>query len=163
MNLASVDLNLLVALGALVEDRGVSRAARRVRLSQPAMSHALSRLRALLDDSLVVRAAGGMQLTLRGEALRYPVKDALEKVKNLLASESFDLAVSTRVFRIFVADNAADLLLPSLWATLQREVPNVRIEIQPWHLSGVTAQHLARGVDAAIGCLPDSFPGFYRQ
>jgi DNA-binding transcriptional LysR family regulator len=163
MNLASIDLNLLVALEALVEERSVSRAARRVGLSQPAMSHALSRLRGLLDDTLLVRAAGGMQLTLRGEALRYPVKDALEKVKDLLLSESFDPAVSTRSFRIFVADNATDLLLPSLWAKLQREAPKVRIEIQPWRVSGVAAHELARSVDIAIGCMPESFPGFYQQ
>jgi DNA-binding transcriptional ArsR family regulator len=60
MNLASIDLNLLVALEALVEERSVGRAASRVGLSQPAMSHALGRLRALLDDTLLVRAAGGM-------------------------------------------------------------------------------------------------------
>jgi DNA-binding transcriptional LysR family regulator len=163
VNLASIDLNLLVALEALVEERSVSRAARRIGLSQPAMSHALGRLRGLLDDTLLVRAAGGMQLTLRGEALRYPVKDALEKVKDLLQCEGFDPAVSARTFRIFVADNAADLLLPSLWAKLQHQAPKVRIEIQPWRGSGVAAHDLARGVDVAIGCMPGSFPGFYRQ
>jgi DNA-binding transcriptional LysR family regulator len=112
---------------------------------------------------LLVRAAGGMQLTRRGEALRYPVKDALEKVKDLLQCESFDPAVSARTFRIFVADNAADLLLPSLWAKLQHQAPKVRIEIQPWRGSGVAAHDLARSVDVAIGCMPGSFPGFYRQ
>jgi DNA-binding transcriptional LysR family regulator len=102
-------------------------------------------------------------LTVRGEALRCPVKDALEKVKDLLLSECFDPAVSTRSFRIFVADNAADLMLPSLWAKLQREAPKVRIEIQPWRVSGVAPHDLGRSVDIAIGCMPEAFPGFYRQ
>jgi len=77
VNLASLDLNLLVALEALLEESSVGQTADKVSLSQPAMSHALKRLRVLLRDPLLVRAGARMQLTTRAETLRHPVQDAL--------------------------------------------------------------------------------------
>lgn len=163
MNLAGLDLNLLVALEALLQEESVGRAARHIGLSQPAMSHALSRLRTLLGDELMVRMGGRMQLTARAEALRYPVKDALERVRELLTSESFNPAESKRSFRIFIADNATDLFLPRLLAMIERTAPGVRIELHPWRGRGVDPAELSRSVDAAIACVPGAFPGFYRQ
>src|SRR5262245_44173228 len=127
MNLSALDLNLLVALEALLEEQSVSRAAHRVNLSQPAMSHALNRLRNLLGDALLVRAGARMQLTVRAEGLRYPVHGALERVRKLLTADVFDPATSQRTFRLFVADNAADLVLPPLWVRMQRLAPNIRV------------------------------------
>jgi DNA-binding transcriptional LysR family regulator len=163
MNVASLDLNLLVALQALLEEESVGRAARRVGLSQPAMSHALSRLRSLLGDSLLVRVGAGMQLTVRGEALRHPVRDALERVQELLAGDTFDPSVTQRTFRICVADNASDLLLPPLLTRLRQVAPNIHLEIQPWRGRATDPAELARAVDAVVACVPDSFAGFYRQ
>jgi DNA-binding transcriptional LysR family regulator len=162
MNLAALDLNLLVALEALVEEASVTRAARRVSLSQPAMSHALKRLRALLHDPLLVRGAGRMQLTRRAEALREPLRDALTRVRDLLAAERFDPATSERTFRLRVADNACDLLLPPLLARLAQAGPGIRIELRPL-LAGDDAFATAQEVDVAVACVPAAFPGFYRQ
>src|ERR1700756_5050152 len=89
MNLRALDLNLLVALESLLEEASVGRAADRVALSQPAMSHALKRLRLLLGDPLLVRVGPRMQLTTRGEALRDPVKDVLSRVRDLLVMGAF--------------------------------------------------------------------------
>ena len=110
MNLRALDLNLLVALESLLEEASVGRAADRVALSQPAMSHALKRLRILLGDPLLVRVGSGMQLTARGQALRYPVKDVLSRVRDLLVMEQFDAARSTRTFHLFVSDYASDAI-----------------------------------------------------
>ena len=120
MNLAALDLNLLVALEALLEEASVGRAADRVSLSQPAMSHALKRLRTLLENPLLVRVGARMQLTARAEALRFPVRDALSQIRDLLIGEGFEPAHSTRTFQLFVADNASDLLLPPLLKRLQQ-------------------------------------------
>jgi DNA-binding transcriptional LysR family regulator len=158
-----MDLNLLVALQALLEEESVGGAARSVGLSQPAMSHALSRLRSLLGDSLLVRVGAGMQLTVRAEELRNPVRDVLERVQELLAGDTFDPAVTERTFRICVADNASDLLLPPLLTRLQQAAPKIRLEIQPWRERATDPAELARAVDAAVACFPDSFAGFYRQ
>ena len=163
MNLASLDLNLLVALEALLDEASVGRAAERVALSQPAMSHALKRLRALLGDALLVRVGARMQLTARGEALRAPVKDALSRVRELLQGERFDPGTSTKTFRLFASDYAADLLLPPLLKRLQKEAPKVSIQLQAGRSRSLDAVELAREVDAAIACVPKQFKGFYQQ
>jgi DNA-binding transcriptional LysR family regulator len=163
MNLAALDLNLLVALEALLEEASVGQAADRIALSQPAMSHALNRLRNLLQDPLLVRVGARMQLTARAEALRYPVQDALERVRTLLMRDGFEPASSTRVFRLSVADHAGALLLPALLKRLREEAPNVCIRVQPWHGHLQDPYELARLVDVAIACVPGKFKGFYQQ
>src|SRR5947207_8906372 len=82
MNLNSLDLNLLVALDALLREASVSRAAMRIGLSQPAASHALQRLRDLIGDPLLVRTGARMELTLRAQGLRGPLTQALEQVRS---------------------------------------------------------------------------------
>ena len=163
INLAALDLNLLVALEALLEEASVGRAADRVSLSQPAMSHALKRLRALLEDPLLVRVGTRMQLTARADVLRNPVQDALSRVRDLLIGEGFDPAHSTRTFQLFVADNAGDLLLPPLLKRLQQKAPNVSIRVQPWRANLPDPFELARLVDVAIACVPNKFKSFYQQ
>jgi DNA-binding transcriptional LysR family regulator len=163
MNVPSLDLNLLVALEALLEESSVGQAADKVLLSQPAMSHALKRLRVLLGDPLLVRAGARMQLTARAEALRHPVQDALTRVRNLLIGEGFEPARSTRTFRLFVADNASDLLLPLLLKRLEDEAPGVCIRVQPLVGNSWDPFDLARLVDVAIACVPSRFKGFYQQ
>jgi len=163
MNLRALDLNLLVALESLLEEASVGRAADRVALSQPAMSHALKRLRILLGDPLLVRVGAGMQLTARGQALRYPVKDALSRVRDLLVMEQFDAARSTRTFHLFVSDYASDLLFPLLRKQLQHEAPSISIRVQQGGAFRVDSFELARAVDVAITCVPSSFKGFYQQ
>ena len=83
MNLNSLDLNLLVALDALLREANVSRAAMRIGLSQPAASHALQRLRDLIGDPLLVRTGARMELTPRAQALRAPLAQALDQVRSL--------------------------------------------------------------------------------
>src|ERR1700694_5260302 len=83
MNLNSLDLNLLVALDALLREASVSHAAMRIGLSQPAASHALARLRDLIGDPLLVRSGARMELTPRAQALRGPLAQALDQVRRL--------------------------------------------------------------------------------
>jgi len=163
VNLAKLDLNLLVALESLLEEASVSRAADRVALSQPAMSHALKRLRTLLGDPLLVRVGAHMQLTARGETLRHPVRETLSQVRDLFSGESFDPKRSGRTFRLFVADHVGDLLLPLLLRRLETEAPNVRIRVQSSGGNMLDPLDLTRSVDTAIACVPNIFKGFYQQ
>src|SRR5207237_2808443 len=94
MNLNSLDLNLLVALDALLLEANVSRAARRIGLSQPAASHALQRLREVLGDPLLVRVGARMELTPRAQALRGPLAQALDQVRGLFIPDDFNAASS---------------------------------------------------------------------
>src|ERR1700712_3591136 len=113
MSLRSVDLNLLVALEALLTERHVTRAAERVGLSQPAMSNALGRLRGMFGDELLVRTATGMQATARAIELAEPVRQLLRQVERVLESDAgFDPARSERGFTIRMSDILAFLILP---------------------------------------------------
>jgi DNA-binding transcriptional LysR family regulator len=163
MNLAALDLNLLTALESLLEEVSVGRAADRVALSQPAMSHALKKLRTLFGDSLLVRVGPRMQLTARGKALRCPLKDALSRVRELLIDDKFDAVTSTRTFRLFVSDYAGDLLLPPLLNRLHHKAPSVRVRVQPGGGNALDPLELGRTVDVAITCVPNSFKGFYQK
>ena len=163
MNLSSLDLNLLVALDALLKEESVSRAGQRVGLSQPAMSHALNRLRGLLADPLLVRVGGRMELTLRAQSLRRPVEDALERIRDVFVGGSFDPATSTRTFRMFMADYASNLLLPSLLKRVQDIAPSVHIEVHSWKGAIVDSYDNGKTPDAVVACQTRDLPGFYRQ
>jgi DNA-binding transcriptional LysR family regulator len=163
MNAASLDLNLLVALDALLQEESVSRGGLKIGLSQPAMSHALSKLRGLFADPLLVRIGGRMQLTLRAQSTRRPVRDALERVYEVFISDSFVPASSTRTFRIFMSDYASNLLLPSLLKTVRRSAPGVRLEVHPWRGILADSHENERIPDAAVACQTHDLPGFYRQ
>jgi DNA-binding transcriptional LysR family regulator len=130
MNLRAIDLNLLVALNALLTDLHVTRAADRIGLSQPAMSNALSRLRHIFNDGLLVRTANGMQATPRALELAEPVKRVLRQLERILDSESsFDPATTTRSFSVRLSDLLSRLLLPAVCNTLKTTAPFVHLDV----------------------------------
>lgn len=151
VHLEGLDLNLLVALRALLAERHVTRAAARVGLSQPAMSHALGRLREVLGDPLLVRTPRGMQPTARAEAMKLPLERALEDLGRILSSPpAFEARSSTRTFRIATNDYAELVLLPRLLAKIWSEASGVDIRVT--HLDAGASDELAEGrVDIAIG------------
>jgi DNA-binding transcriptional LysR family regulator len=144
-------LNLLVALDALLAEHSVTRAARRLRLSQPAASHALARLRELLGDPLLVRSGSRMMLTPRAEALSPKVRAALDAVSLALESgQKFDPARETRPFKLAGADFAQVGILPGLAARLAKEAPLIDVLVHPTteDLHGL----VSRGeIDLALG------------
>jgi DNA-binding transcriptional LysR family regulator len=162
MNLSSLDLNLLVALDALLTEANVSRAALRIGLSQPATSHALQRLRTMLDDPLLVRAGARMELTPRAQSLRAPLAQTLDQVRELLTSDTFDAARSQRRFRLMMPDIIAELFLPLLATRVGEQAPGVRLEVVPWRGPATITAEFARSLDMIISCLGDAYPGFHR-
>ena len=162
MNLSSLDLNLLVALDALLLEANVSRAALRIGLSQPAGSHALQRLRLMLDDPLLVRVGARMELTPRAQSLRAPLAQTLEQVRELLTTQSFDAARSQRRFRLMMPDIIAELFLPLLATRVGEQAPGVRLEVVPWRSPATISNEFGRSLDLIISCLGDAYPGFHR-
>ncbi|XUM19683.1 LysR family transcriptional regulator [Bradyrhizobium oligotrophicum S58] len=162
MNLAALDLNLLVALDALLRESSVSRAALRIGLSQPATSHALQRLRDLLGDPLLVRTGARMELTPRALALQAPLAQALDQVRGLFTPDVFDAISSERQFRLMMPDLAVELLMPSLMAKVTRAAPNVRIDVVPWRGPAIFHAEFARTIDLVIS-IGNAFKGFHRQ
>lgn len=131
MNLATFDLNLLVVFDAVLRERSVTKAGERLGLSQPAMSHALNRLRWLMKDQLFVRTPEGMLPTPRAEALAHPVRQALSDLLRALAPESFDPATASRDFRLAVNNYAAVVLVGPITADCAAAAPNVRLSLRP--------------------------------
>ena len=152
MRLAGIDLNLLTSLEVLLDEANVTRAARRLGLSQPAVSHALRRLRELLGDPLLVRTRQGMTPTPRALELRPAVRAALDAAEQVLrSSPAFDPATATRAFTVSMADQASFLLLPRLAERLGREAPGVRLDVR-----AATADGVADTLDLAVGVFADA-------
>lgn len=124
-----MDLNLLIALDALLAEGSVTKAARKVGLSQPAMSHTLSRLRVMFDDPLLVRSGREMLPTPRAEALREPLKRWLAEAQRLIhQGDPFAPETTKRTFRLLSPDLIAPLLAPMM-GQLQQRAPQARLEV----------------------------------
>jgi LysR family nod box-dependent transcriptional activator len=128
MNLAKYDLNLLIALDVLLEERNVTKAARRLGLSQPAVSSALSRLREMFGDELMVRVGRGFELTSLGCELVEPLRRVLREVEGVLCTrDAFDPATERRMFRIVARDYITFLLLQPLVLRLAGAAPGITV------------------------------------
>src|ERR1700746_3985177 len=158
MDIRAVDLKLLKAFDALISERAVPRAAERIGLSQPAMSHALSRLRSLFADDLFVRTPRGMEPTARRGEIAPLVAAAIQHIETALnLGVGFDPAKSTGIFTAGMAEYAEVALVGRLAEAFTREAPRATLRLTP--LTGVdAAEQLDRGaIDVAIahlGTLP---------
>lgn len=134
IDLRSVDLNLLPSLVALLEEAQVTRAAERAYLSQPAMSRALSRLRDLFEDDLLVRMNRGYRLTPRAERLKSQLTEIVPQLEALF-SETFDPAKATLNFELLGSDYAVSLLGSATFRRLHERSPKSCLRFQSWHES----------------------------
>ena len=156
VNLSRIDLNLLVALDALLSERSVTRAATRVGLRQSTMSHNLARLRAVFGDELLTRGAEGMRPTPRALALVDPLRIVLAQITAVVSrNETFDPRTAERVFRIGMPDGAEVLLGPALLAYLCEAAPGIGIRLHAPDrlLDDLDADRLDLGV--VFGPLPE--------
>lgn len=163
MNLAGIDLNLLVVLDALLSEVHVGRAGARVGLSQPATSHALARLRSLFDDQMLVRSGTGMVLTPRALALRGPVAEFIGSARDVLRSERFDPLESRRHFRFMMPDLVFHLMMPPLLRRLQSEAPGIRVEGLTWRGPELLTGRTLGGLDFIVTSLARDITGFDRD
>lgn len=152
MNWRRIDLNLLVVFDAVMQERNATRAAEKLNMSQPAVSHALGRLRATLRDELFIRTPEGMVPTPQAERLAPSVRQALADLGTALeGAREFEPQEVEQTFRVAVNNYAALVMAPQLAATVAREAPSVTLDLRP---SGtmVVADRLDRGeLDLALG------------
>ncbi len=149
-----IDLNLLVVFDAVMQERNLTRAGHRLGLSQPATSHALARLRAMLRDDLFIRTPEGMQPTARAQHMAEPVRDALRVLRVTLEPETFNPAEATRVFTLAVNNYAARAVVPPLARLVAATAPGVRLQARPVGMINVFDQ-LDRDADLALTTLID--------
>lgn len=151
-NLSRLDLNVLVALDALLTERGVTRAAARLGLGQSAMSHNLARLRILFRDELLTRGSDGMRLTPRASALVQPVRTLLSQVEALVSRhEVFDPRTAKRTFRIALPDSTEVLLVPTLLSRLREQAPGIHLRLYNVDSSTLLEDLDADRFDVAVG------------
>jgi DNA-binding transcriptional LysR family regulator len=130
-NLRRIDLNLLVTLEALLTERNVTRAAKRVHLSQPSVSVQLRKLRQIFADPLLTPAPGGMLLTTRGQALLQPLRTALSDMRLVLEPRPrFDPVTAEITWQVAAADYAEYAILMPLLAHMRKAAPGVRIAVR---------------------------------
>jgi DNA-binding transcriptional LysR family regulator len=154
MDIRAVDLNLLKAFDALASERAVTRAASRIGLSQPAMSHALSRLRGLFGDDLFVRTPGGMEPTARAREIAPLVSSAIERIEAALnLGAGFDPATSLATFTAGMGEYAEVALVGRLAREFSRQAPTATLRLLALH-GGDAAEQLERGaIDVAVAHL----------
>jgi DNA-binding transcriptional LysR family regulator len=153
MNWGMFDLNLLIVFDAVMQERSVTRAGSRIGLSQPAMSHALNRLRHMLKDDLFVRTPQGMVPTPRAEILAQPLRNALSEMQLALEPAAFDPAASDRRFTLAVNNYTAVVLTPPLVAAVSAAAPAVYLDLRPSGTLDIV-DRLDRGdLDLALGSM----------
>lgn len=165
MDVRSIDLNLLVVFDAMAEHRSVTRAAEAVGLSQPAMSAAVARLRALFDDPLFVRSGPEMKPTARALELAAPVRRVMEAVRGeILQRSGFDPAATERVFTLITPDIGEINFVPRLLARFAEAAPSARLRTLA-KARPAAAEALESGAaDLAVGYFPDLHKtGFFQQ
>ena len=162
VDLRRIDLNLLVALEALLEEKNVTRAAQRLNMSQPAASRALGRLRALFSDALLVDGPGGYILSARAEEMRPQLATLLAGVGDMLKANAFDPATATGRIRLLMPDLQAAVLAPHLLARLTREAPLLDLHIAAPGTNGFEALEQG-GADAMVALIDDAPAGIQRR
>jgi DNA-binding transcriptional LysR family regulator len=158
VNLDRFDLNLLVAFEALMTEGQVTRAARRLHITQPALSSALARLRSAFNDQLFVKDGKSMRPTLRARELDAPIREALEKVRHAIGRPPFRPETAAVTVRIATSDDLELTLISKVLKQLRSSAPGINLAIR--RVSGVfelpQAELASGALDMAIGPFPQS-------
>src|ERR1700731_3012420 len=131
MNWNSFDLNLLVVFDAIMQAKTLTRAGQRLGMSQPAVSHALARLRHMLKDELFVRTPEGMSPTPRAQRIEGPLRAALQELRITLEDDEFDAAQASRNFAIVANNHGARAVIPALTRRVAKLAPAVVLDGRP--------------------------------
>ncbi|PSJ23083.1 LysR family transcriptional regulator [Halomonas sp. ND22Bw] len=162
--LSQIDTNLLVVFDLLYRHRNTQRVAEHLGLTQPAVSHALKRLRTLLDDELFERTSRGLMPTPYATQLQEPVEQGLAHLQEALTlSHDFDPAASQRTFHIAMSDIGEIYFLPRLMSRLAELAPGVSLESVRSDLRDMKQDMEEGRVDLAVGLIPQLDAGFYQQ
>jgi DNA-binding transcriptional LysR family regulator len=153
-NFRTLDLNLLRVFDEVMAERSLTRAARNLALTQPAVSNALRRLRETLGDELVQRSGQGMAPTPRALSIWPPVREALQQLQESLVPSTFESATATSTFVLAMADATAAELMPGLIDILEREARGVAMRVVPLTTRDPRRLLDEQTADLAVGYFP---------
>lgn len=164
VKLANIDLNLLVVFDLLYQEQNTQRVALRLGLTQPAVSHALKRLRLLLGDELFERTSQGLQPTPRASQLHPGIADALARVNDTLnLCDDFNPALSERTFNLNMTDIGEIVFLPRLLQYFSQAAPGISLHTARSHNNELKYEMEEGQIDLAVGLIPQLGAGFYQQ
>lgn len=164
VQLANIDLNLLVVFDLLYQEQNTQRVALRLGITQPAVSHALKRLRYLLDDELFERTSQGLQPTPRASQLHPGIADALARVSSTLnLQDVFNPELSERTFNLNMTDIGEIVFLPRLLQHFSQAAPGVSLNTVRSHNNDLKYEMEEGQIDLAVGLIPQLGAGFYQQ
>ncbi|MDM0014343.1 LysR family transcriptional regulator [Variovorax sp. J22P168] len=154
VNFRTLDLNLLRVFDEVMAERNLTRAARNLSITQPAVSNALRRLRDVVGDELVHRSGAGVEPTPRALALWPTVRDALRQLQHTLAPGEFDAGIADTTFLLAMADATAAELMPGLIGIVEREARAISLRVLPLTTRDPRRMLEQEEVDVAIGYFP---------
>ena len=165
IDLGTINVNLLVALNALLSERSVTRAGKKIGIAQSSMSHALSSLREIFDDPLLVRSPEGMIPTPRGEQLEGPLREALEQLRKAIeVPAEFEPANASARFSVASDEIQQVILLPRLLQILHERAPGIFLHTEPPSDAENSYQRLRTGeLDFALGTFDTPPAGIHRE
>lgn len=164
MNIPRINLNLLIALDALLTERHVTRAGEKLFLTQSAMSNALNQLREIFQDELLIRGKEGMKLTPRARIIQKKVRKILEEINKMVYDQpAFDPKTSNRLFVIGMSEHAEFCILPPLLKMLDKEAPHVEIKVEQAHHSNAIKLIDTNTVELLIGRYLNDYPQLTTQ
>jgi DNA-binding transcriptional LysR family regulator len=162
VSLAALDLNLLLVLDTVLAERNVARAARRLHVTPSAVSNALARLRAALDDPLLIRSGRGVVPTPRAAALAPALAQALRALDRAVSADGFDPATTDRELTLAIADVGQVVTLPRIVAALAAKMPRARLRVLSIDTLFATGGLAGTEIDVAIGA-GETSPGVNAQ
>jgi DNA-binding transcriptional LysR family regulator len=163
VNFGTLDLNLLRVFDAVMGERSLTRAARRLNLSQSAVSHALKRLRASIGDELVTRTAFGVVPTPKAESLWPSVRNALAQLQQAIAPGEYDVRAEPANFRVTMADATAAMLLPPLVEAIERAQALANVQVVPLTTRDPRRLIEQAEADLAVGYFPNAVAAVIAQ
>ncbi len=152
IDLSKLDLNLLLVLRALLQERNVTRAGETIGLSQSATSHALGRLRQVFNDPLLVRSTKGMVPTPRALELLEPLHKILLDIEQLIQPTIFEPKIAQGTIQLAASDYATVVILPKVLKQISDNAPHLNLECHHWH-SDILDVLRNGGIDLALGVL----------
>lgn len=164
VKLSEIDVNLLVVFDLLYQEQNTQRVALRLGITQPAVSHALKRLRTLLNDELFERTSRGLMPTPLASNLHPPIAEALTQLQETLnRPDDFKPEVSERTFNIAMTDIGEIVFLPRLLKRLAVEAPGISLSTVRSQNEDLKREMEDGSIDLAIGLIPQLGAGFYQQ